>query len=60
MNEYTLTGDYTLPSLGKVYNKEVNPNYINIMRSLDIDICNKVLNKLKYYDYTIYKLIPNK
>ena len=26
MNEYTLTGDYTLPSLGKVYNKEVNPN----------------------------------
>lgn len=41
-------------------NKEVNPNYINIMRSLDIDICNKVLNKLKYYDYTIYKLIPNK
>ena len=41
-------------------NREVNPNYINIMRSLDIDICNKVLNKLKYYDYTIYKLIPNK
>lgn len=41
-------------------NKEVNPNYINIMRSLNIDICNKVLNKLKYYDYTIYKLIPNK
>ncbi len=41
-------------------NREVNPNYINIMRSLDIDTCNKVLNKLKYYDYTIYKLIPNK
>lgn len=41
-------------------NREVNPNYINIMRSLDIDICNKVLNKLKYYDYTICKLIPNK
>lgn len=39
-------------------NREVNPNYINIMRSLDIDICNKVLNKLKYYDYTICKLMP--
>lgn len=41
-------------------NKEVNTNYINIMRSLNIDICNKVLNKLKYYDYTIYKIMPKK
>lgn len=41
-------------------NKEVNTNYINIMRSLNIDICNKVLNKLKYYDYTIYKVMPKK
>ena len=41
-------------------NKEVNTNYINIMRSLNIDICNKVLNKLKYYDYTIYKVISKK
>ncbi len=41
-------------------NKEINTNYINIMRSLNIDICNKVLNKLKYYDYTIYKVMPKK
>ena len=41
-------------------NKEVNPNYINIIRTLDLDICNKILNKLKDYDYTICKLMPKK
>ena len=41
-------------------NREVNYEYINIIRSLDIDICNKILNKLKDYDYTICKLMPKK
>ena len=39
-------------------NREVNYEYMNIIKSLDIDICNKVLNKLKNYEYTICKLMP--
>lgn len=41
-------------------NREVNSGFINIIKSLDIDICNKILNKLKDYDYTVCKLMPNK
>lgn len=40
-------------------NNEVNTNYINILRNLNIDTCNKVLNKLKKYEYTLCKLMPN-
>lgn len=39
-------------------NREVNSGFINIIKSLDIDICNKILNKLKDYDYTVCKLMP--
>lgn len=38
---------------------KVNSDFVNIIRSLDIDTCNKILNKLKSYDYTICKLMPN-
>lgn len=27
MNDYTIANEYTLPSLGKVYDKEINPNF---------------------------------
>ena len=40
--------------------REVNSGFINIIKSLDIDICNKILNKLKDYDYTVCKLMPKK
>ena len=38
---------------------KVNSDFVNIIRSLDIDTCNKILNKLKSYDYAICKLMPN-
>ena len=37
----------------------VNQDHINIIQSLNIDTCNKIVNKLKSSDYTVCKLMPN-
>lgn len=43
-----------------IENKEFINNLIDKYHSLNIDICKKILLKLNKYNYTIFKIIPNK